>query len=148
MITPAEPKLRPILTTKDFAALSPVYHYYTIYYILSYVPLCTSACFALSSSAGGSKPSSVYCCKSKMVNPSVLQILGVSAVLIYVFVLPLGLHKGERISSDAAATTTMLLFFYLLWYLLCCVPSPTCRKKILHWKGRDEICTLWRVGTN
>lgn len=31
-----------------------------------------------------------------MVNPTVLQTLGVSAVLIYVCVVPLGLHKGER----------------------------------------------------
>lgn len=34
-----------------------------------------------------------------MVSTSTLQILGVSAVVIYAFVVPLGLHKGKQVLS-------------------------------------------------
>lgn len=31
-----------------------------------------------------------------MANPSVIQILAISAVVFYIFVLPFGLHKGDE----------------------------------------------------
>lgn len=43
-----------------------------------------------------------------MVNMSVLQIVGISATLLYIFVLPMGLHKGDTQDMEATIHRTKL----------------------------------------